>query len=85
MQMNGRNVAVLRYTDGLACASVYQVRTDEPFGMSAGISGADRTVVFSVHGSKCTIMGDLGERGIKQFVLAFEAAGKAPAGRNVSP
>jgi hypothetical protein len=76
--MGGRNVAVLRYTDGLACASVYQVRAPEPLRTMTGFSGPNRTVVFTVHGAKCTITGDLGENGIRRFVLAFEA-GKAPA------
>ncbi len=71
-----RQAAALRYSDGLANASVYQ----SPGMMSTlrvtNSTGADRTMVFSNRGTKYTIIADLGEEGMKEFVRSFESASK---------
>lgn len=73
----GRQAAALRFSDGLAFVSVYQVPSDGVVVSYAACSGQERSAVFGRRGSKYTIVGDIGESGMKQFVTAFEQADQA--------
>jgi negative regulator of sigma E activity len=77
METPSGKTAVLRYSDGLAQASVYQVKSSVLVPTTNAFAGADRAAVFSRHGSKYTIVGDLGESGMSRLVAGFERADKA--------
>lgn len=77
METSSGKTAVLRYSDGLAQASVYQVKSSVLVPTTNAFAGADRAAVFSRHGSKYTIVGDLGESGMSRLVAGFEEADKA--------
>jgi outer membrane lipoprotein-sorting protein len=68
--------AVLRYSDGLARASVYQSPSESSIRISAS-GGAERALISFNRGMKLTIVGDLSESGMRQFASAFERADKA--------